>query len=316
METGLHIGGGLPDPRTDSSVLRTIDGKPFIPGSSFKGAFRCAVERIVPHMDKIKTCGFALESEYHCVTVNEDLKKEYAELKETKKCYVITQKILDNLSEDIDSNFFIGKIFSKSRLEQILKNLKIEIDKINLILDKCKLDWNNATNLKYLDDNLCHTCKFFGSPYTAGRVFFSDLYLTDEISWIDKTEVRDGVVIDRDSERAVPHLKYDYEVVPAGISFDFSITMENVSDYELGLVATGIQEFKNGMIPLGGIKSRGLGRCVLKDLNIKYIEFNSKESLKDYLLKGKDGMKKLEDDERFFSDKIAHLFSEDVNYIC
>src|SRR6266516_6229143 len=49
MQTALHIGGGkvtLSD--SDSPIVLTPDQKPFIPGSSFKGALRSAVEKIVP----------------------------------------------------------------------------------------------------------------------------------------------------------------------------------------------------------------------------------------------------------------------------
>jgi len=45
LKTALHIGGGrLNMMNTDSPIVRTPEGFPFIPGSSFKGAFRSTVE--------------------------------------------------------------------------------------------------------------------------------------------------------------------------------------------------------------------------------------------------------------------------------
>ena len=47
MESGLHIGGGRDTlTTTDSAVMKYIDDRPFIPGSSMKGAFRSTVERV------------------------------------------------------------------------------------------------------------------------------------------------------------------------------------------------------------------------------------------------------------------------------
>src|SRR6516225_8124414 len=51
METALHIGGGKATlSSSDSPVVLTPDQKPFIPGSSFKGALRSTVEKIVPSL--------------------------------------------------------------------------------------------------------------------------------------------------------------------------------------------------------------------------------------------------------------------------
>ena len=47
LQTALHIGGGTTDATTtDSPVVRTPDGMPYIPGSSFKGVFRSTVEKL------------------------------------------------------------------------------------------------------------------------------------------------------------------------------------------------------------------------------------------------------------------------------
>src|SRR5215469_16671366 len=49
MLTAFHIGGGrVTLSSSDSPVVLTPDQQPFIPGSSFKGALRSTVEKIVP----------------------------------------------------------------------------------------------------------------------------------------------------------------------------------------------------------------------------------------------------------------------------
>src|SRR5260370_28701313 len=60
MQTALHIGGGkVTLSSSDSPVVLTPDQKPFVPGSSFKGALRSTVEKIVPSLPataKLFTC--------------------------------------------------------------------------------------------------------------------------------------------------------------------------------------------------------------------------------------------------------------------
>src|SRR5213080_2160683 len=64
METALHIGGGrVTLSSSDNPVVLTPDQKPFIPGSSFKGALRSTVEKIVPNLPGLWTCALIELSE-------------------------------------------------------------------------------------------------------------------------------------------------------------------------------------------------------------------------------------------------------------
>lgn len=57
--TGLHIGGSENDIRiggVDNGVIKTIDGKPYIPGSSLKGKLRYLLE-MAEGRDKVCECG-------------------------------------------------------------------------------------------------------------------------------------------------------------------------------------------------------------------------------------------------------------------
>jgi len=46
MQSALHVGTGRGSSQTDATVLRHRDGRPFIPGSSLKGALRSHLERL------------------------------------------------------------------------------------------------------------------------------------------------------------------------------------------------------------------------------------------------------------------------------
>ena len=61
MQTALHIGGGkFTLSHSDSPVVLTPEEQPFIPGSSFKGALRSAIEKLVPSLPEsagLRSCG-------------------------------------------------------------------------------------------------------------------------------------------------------------------------------------------------------------------------------------------------------------------
>src|SRR5437667_10919981 len=57
MRSALHIGGGkVTLSSSDSPVVLTPEQKPYIPGSSFKGALRSIVEKIVPGLPGFSSC--------------------------------------------------------------------------------------------------------------------------------------------------------------------------------------------------------------------------------------------------------------------
>jgi len=224
LDTALHIGGRGAITVTDGPVIRDGDGRPFIPGSSLKGAFRAAVERIVPNIG-LSTCS----------------------LSDNNSC----ADILDNKTRDKQPN------------EDKLLNM--------------------------LDDDLCDTCKTFGTTYLASVAFFHDAPISELWRNLPEvpTQIRDGVGIDRDSERAREGIKFDFEVVPPQAEFEFALSLENPRESDLGLIALGLQEFVGGMIPLGGIRSRGLGRCHLEDVRVQSVDFGDMDALKAYLLNEK-----------------------------
>lgn len=122
--------------------------------------------------------------------------------------------------------------------------------------------------LAWIEDHTCDVCKLFGSPVMAGHLRVSDGALKD---WANMVQVRDSVVIDRDSQTAVDGLKFDYDTVPADSRFELCIDLDNPSDQDLTLVGAALFEWHAGS-SLGGFTSRGLGRFHLQDIRIHGVD--------------------------------------------
>jgi len=256
MDTALHIGGGREQiTASDSPIIRDPWGRPYIPGSSIKGAFRAAVERLTPNLAHLGLHSCALQPGYPaCMS---------------------TQKSLDEAYGTI-SGLMGRELRSNDAVTSALQTLNCQ--------QRAGETVNDELLLSLLDQWLCDTCKVFGSSRLAAIAQFADLPASD--TWFDVIQVRDGVGIDRDSERARERVKYDYEVVPPGSSFGFFLVMENPDRRGLGLIAVGLQEFMNGMVPLGGIRSRGLGRCHLENVEVQTVDFENTATLTAYLTQG------------------------------
>ncbi len=258
MRTALHIGGGKATlSYTDSPVVLTPEGTPFIPGSSFKGALRSTIEKLVSSLPEdlgLRSCGLPTD---------------------------------ENTNEPCPT----------SHQKQIA--------------DERRNDPNNGeTLLAQAREQLCHTCQLFGSPFAAARITLNDLYLIND-EWCGTTQIRDGVAIDRDSETAKPGLKYDFEVVPATTVFAMRLVLENATEEDLQLISIGLSEFVNGFGGVGGLRSRGLGACILNDLKISCLDLTGEKNqdrmqrLQRYLL-----YKELAqlDTQSFFEEHINKLF--------
>lgn len=119
--------------------------------------------------------------------------------------------------------------------------------------------------LTWIDENTCGVCKLFGSPVRAARLRCADGTLETHDAAV--VQVRDGVVLDRDSHTAVPGLKYDYEVLPAQTSFRIRFDLDNATDADEALFGAALFEWSAGS-SIGGFTSRGLGRFHLEDVKV------------------------------------------------
>ncbi len=132
----------------------------------------------------------------------------------------------------------------------------------------------------------CKVCRVFGSPHLASKVFVRDLALPDGEEWLGRYQIRDGVAIDRDTETASEGKLYSFEAVPAGTEFACEIIVENASVAEQGMVLLGLKGFEAGRVPLGGARSRGLGRVHLEWEQCEEVDGGDPTALLDYLMTG------------------------------
>ena len=135
------------------------------------------------------------------------------------------------------------------------------------------------SRLQWIDDNTCDVCKLFGSPVQAGRLWVSDGALKD---WASVVQVRDGVVIDRDSQTAVDGLKYDYEVVPSSSRFQICIDLENPTNSDRALLGAALFDWHAGN-SIGGFTSRGLGRFHLEGIKLYGVDMAVSEQRVKFL---------------------------------
>ena len=143
------------------------------------------------------------------------------------------------------------------------------------------LEQGLQARLKWIDENTCDVCKLFGSAVQTSRLWLSDGKLE---AWASVMQVRDGVVIDRDSRTAVDNLKYDYEVVPPDSRFELRIDLENPTDSDLALLGAALFEWCAGS-SIGGFTSRGLGRFHLENVKLSGVDMRDSEHLVNFLTK-------------------------------
>lgn len=122
------------------------------------------------------------------------------------------------------------------------------------------------------DRGACGACRVFGTSGFASRIWFGDL----RCSGRHHTAVRDGVGIDRDLRTARDGVKFDYELLAAGAELAIDLRARNLVDWELGLVAMGLDLLDQGQVRLGGLGARGLG---LVEVHIDSVSVRDAKSL-------------------------------------
>jgi CRISPR-associated RAMP protein (TIGR02581 family) len=275
MQTALHIGGGkITLSSSDSPVVLTPEQKPFIPGSSFKGALRSAVEKIVPGLPGFSTCA-----------------------------------LIELDDREIEERHALNETICPTKRQREIAQLRRNPPK-------------GKTAKDVLDEaiaDLCDTCLLFGSPFTAARMNVSDLYMPDE-EWSGMVQIRDGVAIDRDTEKARDGLKYDFEVVPTSAKFKLEILLENATKRDLQLLCVGLSEYVHGFGVIGGKRSRGLGVAQLESLQVSALELfeegvegsevnqeKRRERMRDFLVS--KTFSSQVDGQKFLTDYIDSIFA-------
>jgi CRISPR-associated RAMP protein (TIGR02581 family) len=157
--------------------------------------------------------------------------------------------------------------------------------------------------LNWINEHTCDVCKLFGSPVRGARLRCADGTLETYKAAV--VQVRDGVVLDRDSHTAVPGLKYDYEVLPALTSFHIRFDLENATVADEALLGAALFEWSAGS-NIGGFTSRGLGRFHLEEIKVLGVNLDEAKERVAYLTTT-DPAKRLRDRgdwKTYFTSKI------------
>ena len=83
VDRALHVGLGSPLGDVDMPVMRDRSGKPFVPGSSVRGAIRSVVERSLATLAPVRSCVlFDEASSDVCPSVNSEARKRIEKMVE------------------------------------------------------------------------------------------------------------------------------------------------------------------------------------------------------------------------------------------
>ena len=136
----------------------------------------------------------------------------------------------------------------------------------------------------------------------AGRIHVSDMPVLKDVKYL----TRDGIKIDRNTGATEKRAKFDYDVVPAGTEFELNIELENIENYQLDLIGLALNDIlkDNGDL-FGGKTSRGIGKCRLKDLKMKYVTSEDKEKLRKYIFEGKFPYEVKEQEKIFKTENLS-----------
>jgi len=276
FDSALRIGASrsIAVDEPDMPVLRTADGMPYIPGSSFKGALRSYIEAV---LRTLQTRSSLRDRNLACLSVG---KTPSRPADDPQSALCLTQGEVSALKDISPIGWHTSKRIPHTLKARLPSTGQIQAD-IRQWSEEAVLD-------RTLRDLSCWTCRVFGASWLASKALFKDLVLDEQTFY--RTEVRDGVAIDRDSGRAAGRAKYQFEVVPVGAAFRLDVLVENATEAELGLLWLGINAFEQGHVLIGGAKSRGLGWCKLA-LNWDECHYVTADMLLDALLPSSDDLR-------------------------
>lgn len=163
----------------------------------------------------------------------------------------------------------------RSWFESVLRGAGVEVcdvlDNKNCCTANSEREIKNCKDLRKKAEMAyecsCEACRLFGGRELAGKLQFKDSYLIGEPSF----EFRDGVGIDRETGAAKRGAKYDFEIISKDSEFSFYLTAENLDDKQKKYFDFIVEGLKSGNLSVGGKTSRGLGRFLVKNIEIETI---------------------------------------------
>ena len=266
FETAWRIGTGREgQTMSDLGVLLDPEGTPVLPGSSLKGKLRGTCESLASALGR-SACQLNFAASNVCCA---------SDIRHYTQSHPLCPSHPRNRRESA-SEIRHDTQSHQQEYQELLREYKDSVGE--------RLDW--------IAKHTCDVCKLFGSPLKTSKLKVGDGRLIPG-TWANVIQVRDGVVLDRDSRTAVDGLKYDYEVVPTGTAFAVRIDLEAPTPPELALVGAALFDWSAGS-SLGGFTSRGLGRFRLDEVKVRGVDFGKPAERARYLT-GTDPVERLTD---------------------
>jgi CRISPR-associated RAMP protein (TIGR02581 family) len=224
--TALRIGAGSSRDVSgpDLPVVQDTLGRPYIPGASFKGVLRACAESLLRGLQPYVS-RTSQEPLFTCMSVSKS----------------------DDGETYVWPDGYRGYLTAGTVTYMKEREFRNQLDALNRAL------YNRS----------CWACRAFGAPWLASPLLVKDLPL-DETSWAGHLGMRDGVGIDRGTGAAREKLRYDFQVAPAGTRFACQMVIDGAGEAEIGLILLALEAMANGLVPIGGAGSRGLGRIALE----------------------------------------------------
>lgn len=172
------------------------------------------------------------------------------------------EKIVRTLKPGVACNPFVMTRDRGAKFEDVACGDKFE-------RRKKELHETIGSETAYADS--CPICRLFGSLEFIGRVSINDAYLA--AGQFERTELRDGVGIDRLTGGASHQAKFELEAVSPGTTFSGEVLLRNFECWQLGLLLAVLMDMEDGMIQVGSGRSRGLGSVTasLGELSIHHL---------------------------------------------
>lgn len=245
-ETPIRIGKGRGElGESDSPILRDLNGVPYIPGSSLKGALRAFAEALVRGSGGRVCTPFDPDCVFGAELLNYILQ------------LALTSTTIDEVIKRIERN----------RVREIARRrLGIEnIEKVDEVINKIWSQIHGSSDglITIIDSYApCPICRLFGNGALASRVIIFDMYPENVHSVRVGTRVR--TAIDRLREAARSGALFDYEYIPLGYRWKFRMEIKNLDllnchEDECILLRKVIKFFAIHGISMGSMKSVGHG---------------------------------------------------------
>jgi len=113
----------------------------------------------------------------------------------------------------------------------------------------------------------CVLCLMFGAPGLASHISFLDSYPVSNF----RLGYRTMIAIDRRAGASARASLFTIEYIEPGTQFNFGIELFNMPNYCIGIISQIILDLHNGILRVGGFKSRGFGGVKFNNLSFKVI---------------------------------------------